>query len=154
MSITTGTGTIAKRAESLAQRWGSPISLNTANGQLSRFAGSTGSLFVDFTKRRPDMPPHSGLGDFFIYDGKGVPLIAIAQAEIQIEEGARDGVWRTVGNFTAKGLDAVSGLVFIVSTDHANDDETSLGIAFASSDNAGLASRSEAMQWGMKNGVV
>lgn len=154
MPITTGTGTIAKRAETLAQQWGSPVSLNTVNGAISRYAGSTGSLFVDFTKRRPDMPPHSGLGNFFIYDGKGVPILAIAQAEIQIEEGARDGAWRTVAAFTAKGQDSVSGLVFIVATDHKYDDETSLGIAFASSDNASLASRAEAMQWGVKNGVV
>lgn len=144
-SISTGTCSVARKQESLNRIYQSPISFDTIEGKLASFIkpGGQGALYCDFTKRRGDMPPHSGLGALSMWDVNNDPFISDPSAETQIEEGAMEGKWHVVSNMSIRVVDQISGRLFIFWK--IGEDETSIRLEFAASDDSSLGSWSAAM---------
>src|SRR5690348_12124651 len=76
------------------------------NGKISSLVvpGSQGYVVCDFIKNKAGGVPHGAFGDITLIDGKSNGVLDIPGALIEIEEGAREGGWRILGNFKATGF--------------------------------------------------
>lgn len=106
------------------------VSIQTIEGGIPQWPGGGGIISVDFVVN-PGPVAHSGYGAISLRDGSGTTILSVTNALIQVEEGPKDGVWRTLASFSATGND-IAGVPYAFKNGEQNPlDTTSLIVDFA-----------------------
>lgn len=146
--ISTGRIDLPRRYESLKLMVANFVP-TMLNGKISELVvpGTQGYVIADFVKNKAGGVPHGAFGSITLIDGKSDGVLDIPNALIEIEEGAPEGGWHTLANFSATGMSADGHSYAFKTTDSGNTGDTSIVVEFAMADQAGLKGFSEVGAW-------
>ncbi len=145
MSYATGRIAIGRKHETLAVI-DTDVSVESLDGKFPAWQGGGGRVKVDFNAN-PGPAPHSGYGSITLDDGAGHPILSLPNVLIQIEEGAKEGPWRTLAQFVARGIDTEGREVAFQTEGPDPVDTESLVVNFALADTSSAADTKAVLAW-------